>query len=91
MITVLIRLLTLNAANVIPEVIWALCGIYVLAVLVTLTSVWVTVSGTGSKVGWSLVAILIPFLGVVLYCLRCLTQADLSMLKQFGFFSRKPL
>lgn len=84
-------MLTLNAANVIPEVIWALCGIYVAAVLVTLTSVWATVRTTSSRLIWSLVVFFVPFLGVVAYCLRCLTQADLSVLKQFGFFSRKPI
>ena len=42
MLTVLIRLLTLKAENVTPEVIWALALVYCLAVLLTVTSVWST-------------------------------------------------
>lgn len=89
MSTVLIRLLTLNAQNVIPEVIWAIIGVYVCAVLVTLTSVWVTNKGMMSRFFWILVVVGIPFLGILAHCLHCLTLADVSALKQFGFFSRK--
>lgn len=89
MSTVLIRLLTLNAENVIPEVIWAILGIYTLAVLVTLTSVWVTCKSGASRFFWILFVVCVPFLGIVSHCLVCLTLADVSLLKQFGFFSRK--
>lgn len=91
MSTVLIRLLTLNAENVIPEVIWAILGIYVLAVLVTLTSVWVTCQNAMSRFIWILAVVCIPFFGILGHCLHSLTLADVTALKQFGFFSRKPV
>lgn len=89
MTTVLIRLLTLNAENVIPEILWAILGIYILAVLVTLTSVWVTCQSAVSRFFWILLVVGMPFLGILAHCLRCLTLADVSALKQFGFFPRK--
>lgn len=89
MSTVLIRLLTLNAENVIPEVIWAILGIYAFAVLVTLTSVWVTYKSAVSRFFWILAVVCMPFLGILIHCLHSLTLADVSALKQFGFFSRK--
>jgi membrane protein DedA with SNARE-associated domain len=81
MITVLIRLLTLNAQNVIPEVLWALLVIYLGALLVTISSVWVTNSSAASRLIWLVVVIAIPFLGIISHCLRCLMLADISMLK----------
>lgn len=89
MSTVLIRLLTLDAKNVIPEILWVILGIYICAVLVTLTSVWVTNKNGMSRFFWILVVVGMPFLGILLHCLRSLTLADVSPLKQFGFFSRK--
>lgn len=90
MSTVLIRLLTLNAENVIPEVIWALAGIYAVALLVTLTSVWAVCKSYSARFLWMIVVVCIPFLGIMAHCFRCLTLADLSSLKQFGLFTKKP-
>jgi len=64
-------------------------AIYVLAVLVTLTSVWVTFKKLEGRLLWSLIVLLVPFLGVIAHCLYCLTHADVDVLKQFGFFTRK--
>ncbi|MEN3939847.1 hypothetical protein WJU23_01030 [Prosthecobacter sp. SYSU 5D2] len=89
MSTVLIRLLTLEAKNVIPEILWAILGIYVCAVLVTLASVWVTNKSVVSRFFWIFVVVGMPFLGILAHCLHCVTLADISSLKQFGFFSRK--
>lgn len=91
MLTVIIRLITLHAENVIPEVIWAMAIIYLVATVVTLTSVWVTYKGTGGKLFWLLLVVLVPFIGIMAHCLRCLTLADIDTLKQFGFFSRKTI
>jgi len=89
MTTVLIRLLTLRAENVIPEVIWGMVLIYVFLMLVTLTSVWVTCRRAGSRFLWFLAVVFLPFVGIMAHCLHCLTLADLSSLKQFGIFTRK--
>lgn len=89
MLTVLIRLVTLHAENVIPEVIWAMAIIYLLALLLTLTSVWSINRKAVGKMFWLLVVIFVPFVGIMAHCFRCLTLADIDSLKQFGFFSRK--
>ncbi len=89
MSTVLIRLLTLQAENVIPEVLWALAGVYVIALLITLSSVWVTHKSYKVRFFWMLVVICFPFIGILAHCLMSLSIADISSLKQFGFFSRK--
>ncbi len=89
MSTVLIRLLTLKAENVIPELVWVLVAVYVCALLVTITSVMVTYRSTKVRLLWTLFLVLCPFVGVVAHSLHSLTLADVSSLKQFGFFSRK--
>lgn len=88
MSAVLIRLLTLKAENVIPELVWVLGVIYVCALIVTITSVMVTYRSGKARLMWTLFLVLVPFVGVVAHCLHCLTLADVSSLKQFGFFSR---
>ncbi|WP_345735210.1 hypothetical protein [Prosthecobacter algae] len=89
MINILIRLLTLNAQNVIPEILWALLAIYVLSVLVTITSVWSTVRSGKARFLWILVVVFVPFLGILAHCVHSLTLADLTSLKQFGLFTKR--
>ncbi|MCW0217664.1 MAG: hypothetical protein OJI67_05005 [Prosthecobacter sp.] len=89
MITILIRLITLHAENVIPEVIWGLVGVYLLMMLITLTSVWGTYKSNKIRIPWILMVVFVPFLGMFAHCLHSLTLADLTPLKQIGFFSRK--
>lgn len=89
MSAVLIRLLTLKAENVIPELVWVLVAIYVCALLVSITSVVVTYKSAKARLLWTLFLVVCPFLGIVVHCLHSLTLADVSSLKQFGFFSRK--
>jgi hypothetical protein len=89
MITVFLRLITLRAENVIPEVIWGLLGVYLLPMLVTLTSVWSVYKNNKIRSLWIFAVVFIPFLGMFAHCLHSLTLADLTPLKQIGFFSRK--
>lgn len=89
MLTVLLRLFTLQAQNVIPEVIWAMLGIYVMAILVCFTSIWKTHASWAGRFFWILIVTGVPFLGCIVYCLSCLITADVTALKQFGFFSSK--
>lgn len=89
MTSILIRLLTLQAENVIPEIIWALMAIYALSVIVTITSVWATFKSVQVRFFWILVVVLVPFLGVFAHCVHSLTLADTTSLKQFGFFSKR--
>lgn len=91
MLTVLLRLLTLQAQNVIPEVIWAMLGIYALAILVCFTSIWKKHSNWALRISWILFVTGVPFLGCIIYCLTCLITADVTALKQFGFFPSKPV
>lgn len=89
MSTVLIRLLTLHAENVIPEVIWALIAIYCLALLVTVTSVWTTYKTFQFRFFWLVVIICLPVVGIMAHCFYNLTLAELPALKQLGIFTRK--
>lgn len=91
MLTVLLRLFTLQAQNVIPEVIWAMLGIYVMAILVCFTSIWKKHASWAGRVFWILFVTGVPILGCTLYCLSCLITADVTALKQFGFFPGKPV
>lgn len=89
MLTVLIRLVTLKAENVIPEVVWALAVIYLVALLLTLTSVWGTYKNYSTRLGWMVAVLALPFLGIMAHCFHALTLADMTSLRQFGIFSKK--
>ena len=85
---VITRLLSLSAENVSEEVLWALILVYVILLLVSLTSVWSMARSIGAKVAWTLLLALVPVVGMGFYCLSILVSSDFIFLKRFGFGSR---
>ncbi len=84
---VLTKFITFSPENVSGEVYWVLCGIYAVLLIVSLLSVFSIKSNFGTKLAWFSLVVLLPVLGMILYCIRCLICADYQFLKQFGFAS----
>ena len=89
--TVIMRLLTLRAENVTPEVLMALGFIYLGAVALCLSSVFRSTSSSVSRLAWMMLVIFLPVIGIFLYCFRCLILADYSALKQVGILNPKKI
>ena len=81
MIQVLIRFLTFNVVSDHPAVYWALAVVWLLLLLAAFSSIRSLPVSFGAKVGWFLVIILLPLVGLAAYAFRCLIRGNWSFLK----------
>lgn len=87
--TIFDNFLHLQALNVEPVVIWVLAGIYAILLMTSLLSVLMGSRGRLFKLGWSLVILALPFVGMAAYAFACLWMADRSLLSQLGFSTNR--
>jgi hypothetical protein len=83
---VIVRFLTLDALNVIPEIYIALVLVWIGIVTVTFLSIGSQRLPLWAKLFWIIVTVMVPIGGVFLYTIFCLLRADYSYLQQMGFF-----
>ena len=81
------RFATLNAQNVIPYVYVAISVVWLVMLATAVTSLRQQQISRGAKVVWLLLIVLLPVLGLGLYCLRCLIRAEYPLLQQLGVFN----
>lgn len=55
---------------------WVLIAAYAVLLLVTLTSVATASVGRGKKVFWGVFVVVVPVLGIAVYCVRCIATAQ---------------
>jgi len=91
MLQVCLRFFFLNPITVNPEVYFILGGVWLFLVLLTWSSIVKSVGGRLGKIVWCLVTLLLPVIGIVAYCFRCLASTDLTPLKEFGLLGRADL
>lgn len=84
MLTSLIKFFTFAPDNVSAEVYWALGVIYLFLIIASILSIKKNVPNLATKLAWTLLVIVVPVIGIAVYCIRCLALADFSFLKQFS-------
>jgi hypothetical protein len=84
----ILRFATLNAENVIPYVYIGMAVVWIIMVATAFFSLRAQPIGAGAKMVWALLIVLLPIVGMTLYCLRCLLRADYPLLEQLGFFGK---
>lgn len=84
MLTTIIKFLSFAPDNVSKEVFWILGIIYLFLLIATALSIKKTTNNLSSKLAWTLLVIVLPVIGIAIYCIRCLASADFHFLKQFS-------
>jgi uncharacterized membrane protein YhaH (DUF805 family) len=83
---ILIHFLSFEALNLIPEVYFALAGIWLLIVCITIASIFSQRIHSLTKLFWAAVVVAIPLAGAFFYTIFCLIRADYSYFQQMGLF-----
>jgi len=83
---ILIRFLSFEALNLIPEIYFALAAVWLLIVAITLVSISSQPIHLVAKLFLVLMVVALPMIGVLLYTIGCLIRADYSYFQQMGLF-----
>ena len=83
---ILIRFLSFEALNLIPEIYFALAAIWILIVATTLASIFSQQIHLTAKLFWVAMVVALPIGGAFFYTIFCLFRADYSYLQQMGLF-----
>jgi uncharacterized membrane protein YhaH (DUF805 family) len=81
--TIITNFVQLNAQTVSNEVLVALGVVYAVLLILTVISVISRTSTPFSKVAWCAVVVLLPVVGITLYCVRCIASVDKTVLERF--------
>lgn len=78
---VIINFLTFQVMSVHPAVFIGLAVIWLLLLFASIASLRATAGSRFSKVAWFVLILLVPIVGLALYCFRCLLCANWTFLK----------
>lgn len=81
------NLFRLDPQNMPPAVMWFVGALWILVAVICTTSISFQRTGRLLKVFWIFVVFSIPLVGVLLYCIFCLTKLDWKPI--FGFLLTK--
>ena len=76
MIQLVLRFLTFNAQNLIPEVWVILVVLWVGLVFFSVTSVVSLNISASGKVFWLALIVILPIFGLFIYCIRCIIRSE---------------
>ena len=78
---ILFKWIKLDAQTIIPEV-WYVVGVlWLCVVIIGLISIKSQAMASSVKLRWSALIVLVPFIGMLAYCVYCLTKVDYHMLE----------
>lgn len=80
---IITRFFTMDVLNIHPAVYWGLALIWVILLVAAISSLRSLRESGKVKVFWLAIILLIPIVGMAIYCIRCLVKADWSGLKPF--------
>ncbi len=83
MLDVIIRFLTFEVISTHPLIPWALATTWLILLISAFLSIASLDGSRFAKTMWGLLVVLLPIIGLFIYALRCLIQADWSILKPF--------
>ena len=89
MIDLIVRFMTFRASNVIPSCYYALGFFWIMLVLAGVWSIKSQRMAWQAKMGWFLLILCVPLIGLAIYAAYCLVHADSPILRHLGIFRRR--
>jgi hypothetical protein len=81
--TIITNFIHFNAQTVSNEVLMALGFVYTVLLILTIISIMSGNSAPSVKVAWCALAVLLPAVGIAVYCVRCIAGVDKTSLERF--------